>query len=227
MMKSSNVVIGTAEAFLIGIMGFCGVFFLTENSFYVLVRNPIAAANPAVGHYLPLIIWAIVFLFGFQSVILRKKGGGGLLWFVLVISFPALWSFISLNYLKIFGVSLKYAPEMNLYLAIGLGILIMTCYSLLNSMSVLKQFRRSLIKRKANPDDIENVHMKSNVFLLIAGGASLVTAAVITLMSAGIGTLFSMIIPKVPMYSILVGLGCILILAVYLYWVGSRKYQEE
>ncbi len=225
-MKINTMVIGIAEAILIGIMGVCGTLFLTHFSGYTWLRDVVTTSHQAVGHYLPVIVWAAIFIFGSQSIVLRRKGGGGLLWLVIIISAPALWSFNSLDYLKIFGAGLKQTPELNLYAALGLGLLIMTCYGLLNSMSILKEFRRGLVQRKANPDDIETVHTKSNSFLLMAGGASLVLAAVIAVLAGGIGALVSNIIPKVPWYTIFVGLGCILVLAVYLYWIGSREHRE-
>ena len=222
-MKVYATLIRLSEWVLIAVMAFCGTFALTKAGAYVWLEKEILAHIPAIGYFLPVVIWALVFTFGVQSVILRKKGGETLTELVVIISLPSLLSFNAIDLLKIFGTEMKISTGLSFSNALCLGLVIMICYVLLSSVGILKRSRAGFIQRKVIAEDIETVDAKSHIFLLAAAGAALLATIIIALFSRGVEVLFSDKISQVPWYAVFVGLGCILILAVYLYWLGTKK----
>ena len=226
-MKITSITINISEWILIGLMGVCGSYAFINSNAYTLLQSPIASHYPGINPYLPDIIWSVIFLFGVQSIILRSKGGGTFTWLVVIFSLPSLLSYNSINIFNIFGLTFKAITRINFYQLLGLGILIMLGYVLLSHMSVLKQSRRSLIKRHANLVDIEEVNSQGYLFILLATAAALITVALLALIARGIEVLIFPLLSRLSWNLVLLGLGCILVLAVYLYWLGSQRHSNS
>jgi hypothetical protein len=94
-------------------------------------------------------------------------------------------------------------------------------------MNVLKLARLGMINRKASPEDIEQVNELGHLFALLTTITALAAVAVICGLSWGLETLISARLPQVPWYVVPLGLGCILVLGVYIYWIGIGKQSER
>ena len=90
-------------------------------------------------------------------------------------------------------------------------------------MSIFKHSRKSLEKRGASTDDIENVNSQSHFMLLLVTGYAVVAATIIALLSRSLESLTFSYLIYVPWNVVLIGLGCVMILAIYIYWLGSRR----
>jgi hypothetical protein len=89
-------------------------------------------------------------------------------------------------------------------------------------MRELKLFRLSLVKKEADNTDIEQVSVKSHQLLLLALFCALVLAALITLLAANLESWLLPYFSRLPWNVELIGLLCLLILAIYIYWLGTR-----
>jgi hypothetical protein len=222
-MKLNIITIHFIEWVLISLMAYCGSYCFTSSNLYVLMQSPIASHYPGLNPYLPEIIWGILFIFGFQSVILRKKGGGVFTWLVVIVSLPSILSSDSINIFNIFGLNIKAVSKINYYGLLGLGASIMVGYVLLNHMSIYKQTRLSLSRRKADIGDIEEVNTRSHFFLLIAIAATILAVTLLALLTRGLETLFLPLLNRLSWNAALIGLGCVFILAILIYWMGSQR----
>jgi hypothetical protein len=216
-----------AEWLIIALMALAGVLALANSSAYSWIYDPVAGRWPAFAPFLPGLIWALVFIFGVQSVILRSKGGGALAILVGLISLPALMSFNSVDWLEFIAIQSHNTFEPGFFPGLVLGLLIMTGYLLLNLMSTLKQSRLSFKRCGANPADIQGFDISGHSVAFLGIGVSLAAAIAIYSLSRGTEALSAGFISAVPWYILLIGFGCIFILAVYLYWLGMRKTTGE
>jgi hypothetical protein len=225
-MKITKITINSIECILISVVSFCASAAFTSSNVYTLLQSPIALHYPKISPYLPEIIWLLIFLFGFQSIVLRNKGGGNFTWLAIIVSLPSLLSYDSINIFNIAGLDFKAVTKIGFIELFGLGIIIILSYIMLNYMSVLKQSRRNLIKREASAGDVDEVNSKGYFFLLLATGAAILTVASVTLISQGLKSLILPLFSRLSWNLVLVALGCIFILAVYLYWLGSKRHSD-
>jgi hypothetical protein len=221
-MKISSKITTGVEILLCGIMSLCGLLAFTSSNAYSSILK-LLTSHPTLSSWLPLIVFGIIFIFGFLSVTLRSKGGGRLTWIVILFSLPSILSFNSIDILKVIGLNLTIASKLTFFQLLGLCVLIITCYLLISFMSVLKHSRRSLEKRGSSFADINHVNSQSHPVLMLAVASALVAAAIIALIAWGLESLTFDYLSYVPWTVISIGLGCILILAIYLYWLGSRR----
>jgi len=158
-MKIEGLVITAAEIAVIAVMGLCGWLALSQSGAYGWIKEWISSRSTAAEHFLPVIIWGAIFVFGLVTVTLGKKGCGALTWVVVVISLPSFLAFNSLDLLKIFDTRLTITTELSFLQAMSLGTVIMTCYCLMSSMNVLKQSRSGLLRRQASIGEIGREHV--------------------------------------------------------------------
>ncbi len=228
-MKSTdfNRCLAAAEWVLIGVMAFCGMLAFINSNAYTNLHDLISSHYSQISSYLPGIIWGFIFIFGVVSVTLLSRGGGSLTWLVALFSLTSFLSYDSINIFKVISWTPHITTKLPLWVCLWLGVLIMVSYLLLSHMNLLKRARRSLINRGASPQDMENINAKNHIIVLIAIGATLLAVALIGLISSGIEYLIEPYLDRVPWYEILIGLGCLLILAIYLYWLGARRSQTN
>jgi hypothetical protein len=222
-MKITKFIINIIEWILISLMAFCGSLAFSNSNLYVLLQSPLTSHLPGINPYLPEIIWGILFLFGVQSVILRNKGGGSFTWLVVLVSLPSILSYDTVNILNIFGLNPKALSKINFYGLLGLGVSIMLGYILLNNMCILKRTRLDWIKRRAGSKDIDEVSAHVYVILFMGIGATIALVTVLVLISRGLEALFLSFFNSTAWNLALLGLGCIMMLGVFVYWVGSQK----
>jgi hypothetical protein len=215
------------EWIVIALLALAGVLALTNASAYSWIHDPVADRVPALAPFLPVLIWALVFLFGVQSIIWRSKGGGTFTLLVGLISLPALMNFNSIDWLKFIGIQSHVTDGLGFFPCLVLGLLVMTGYLLLNLIGNLKQSRNSLQRRGADRADIQEFDIHGHFTTFLGIGVSLVAAMVIYGLSRGVEALSGGYISSVPWYILLIGFGCVIILAVYLYWLGMRKTTGE
>jgi len=222
-MKITKFMINIGEWILISLLAFCGSLAFINSSLYVLLQSPLTSRLPGINPYLPEIIWGILFLFGLQSIILRNKGGGSFTWLVVLVSLPSILSCDTVNIFNIFGFDPKALSKINFYGLLCLGVSIMIGYILLNNLCILKRTRLNLIKRGAESKDIDEVSTQGYVLLILGMGATIAIVAVLVLISRGLEVWFLSILNSFSWNLALTGLGCIIMLALLVYWVGSQK----
>jgi hypothetical protein len=204
----------SVEAALIGIMSLCAAL--------AFVSSRISPEVP----YILLIVWGALFVTGSLTISVFGKGGGVFTWLVVVSSLPSLLSFDSLDWpglIRLDLINRLFQTDLSYYQALGLGVTGITCYLLINFMGVLKQSRRNLVRQGADPPAANSIYTRSHGVLLIFMGISLAATALILALVRGVES-FSLFRLKDWSSSLfLVGLGCTLVMAVYLYWLVSRR----
>jgi hypothetical protein len=221
-MRYMRFLIMLAGLVLIVIMSLCGTLALTNSNLYPLLNSFVNNHWPSIISKLPLVIWGVMFVFGFQSITLRNTTGEGFTWLIIILSLPSILSFNSLDIPKILGLNMAAKTQMTFYGTLGLGALIMASYVLLAQMSMFNKAHRSQIRRNVDTKDIDYCNLKSHLTLLLATGGTLLVVAIIAVIAYGVEALTSTYLADVPWSIILVSLGCIMILAVYIYWLGSQ-----
>ncbi len=225
-MKSSVIIITVAEWILITVISVCAILCLTPSNFYIGLHDILAKNHATLAEYLPLIIWFVIFEIGIMTVFVWKKGGGLVFLLAVLAALPSIAAFNSLDLLKIFGVESTIATKLSFWETLLLGAVLIICYILINSMNVLKLARIGLINRKASPDDIEQVNEFSHLFTLLATVVSMVVVVIICGIAWSLESLISSSLPQV-WYIVPVGLGCVIVLGVYIYWVGTGRQGEK
>jgi hypothetical protein len=85
----------------------------------------------------------------------------------------------------------------------------------------------SLIKKVADPEDIENVSAKSHQILLLVLFCSIFLAACVILIAVNLKSWILPVFGQLPWNVVFIGIGCLLILAIYIYWLGTRPSSPE
>jgi hypothetical protein len=222
-MKNNFLTINLVELILIGIASLGGGLAFVSSSTYAWLYRLINSHFPSVSPYLPVFFWLFLFLIGILFIFIGNKGSGGFTWLLVIFSLPSILSFNSLDLLKIVGSKTNLTSTLPFAALLCLGVMIIVCYILLNYMTLMKQSRRSLVKRGASLEDVENINTQSHRWLFLM---TLATVGVITLVVLLGQLLESALFPslnKSGWIIIWIGLGCTLILAVYIYWLGSHR----
>jgi hypothetical protein len=226
-MKTKSVVISILGVALIAAMSAAGTYSFVSSGVYLQIERVIGSSYPPLTNYVPAVIWGLLSVLGVFRIIFKGSSGGGFAWLVTLLSLPSLLSFNSVNPLGIFGLEFTFQTQLSFYEALGIGILIMVGYIVLNCMSIFQQVRRNFTRRGVVSKDIEaSDHQSHNLLLLVIVGVMLAVAVVALFSSGGKMVIFSYV-AGLPWNIILVGLSCTLILAAYLYWLGSRRHQDS
>jgi hypothetical protein len=210
-----------AEISLIGIMSLCGTFALTSSKIYQSLHE-LFYLYP-VAPYVSLIIWVLLLILGILIIILRGKSSGVFTGLVIFISLPSMLSFNSIDLARLFhleSIGAAFSTTLNFFETLIIGLVIIICYLSLNFMNILKKSRSSLIKQGATPSDIDSIYSKSHLVLLEVMGIVLIITVIIAAFAQGIELLLSSVI---QWNLVLLGLGCTLLIVVYIYWIVSRR----
>ncbi len=222
-MKNNFLTLNLVELALIGIASLCGGLAFVSSNTFAWLHGLINSHFPSVSSYIPIIFWAFLFLIGVLFILIGNKGSGGFTWLVVIFSLPSLLSFNSLDLLKITGSKTNLASTLPFYGMLCLGVMIIICYILLNSMTLMKQSRRNLAKRGASPEDVENINTQTHHWLFLIALAIVAAIAMIVLLGQVIESAILPSLENSGWIVVLIGLICTLILAVYIYWLGSRR----
>ena len=105
--------------------------------------------------------------------------------------------------------------------ALGAGII--TCYLLINFMSLLRKSRNDLAAQGADLSGTDRVYFKSHFGLLAITAIPLTIAVLITGLAWGIEVAARSALTHLPWGLFVVGLGCILLITSSIYWIVSRR----
>ncbi len=220
-------VFAIAEWVLILLIGFCGTLAFAQSGAYSALHNYLLTQYPEIGHYLIWIIWGFLALIGLFSVIWRRKGGGRFSWFALIFASPSILAFNKLDIPALLGINLKITTGLALWQILTLVMVIITAYLILNFMSELKSFRLGLIKKDADSADIKKVSVKSHQTLLIIILCALIASVLIILIAINLEAWLLPLFRRLPWNIMFIGIGFLLILAIYIYWLGTNHSASE
>jgi hypothetical protein len=221
-MKNKSFVNALAEWILIGVMSLCGTLSFSHSNTCTWIQEHAIAHYPAISYWLPAIIWGVMFLLGICLVTLAN-GSGKYTWLVVLFALPSLLSFNSIDILNIIHLSLPATTTLTFIQTLVLSFTIIACYLLLNCMCIFKKERNNLKKRGAESVDIENTQYGSYIWLLALIGSTIISVTAIALLAEEFSSILSSRLAEMPWSIILAGFFCIIILAVYLYWLGLRR----
>jgi len=225
-MRPRITMISIAELVLIAALSGSGTYAFINSSIYVWVKEFGEAINLPVSS-IPVLLWGLLSLYGVFKITIRGQGSGSFVFFVFLLSLPSILSHNILNWLGISGLEFTLSTSLGFYEMLALGVLIITGYVVLNRMHLFRQARRNLAERGANPVDIESVTFNSYLMLILATAAALVATIAIAFLSRNLELLVLDHIRAMPWNVVFIGIGCILLLAVYLYWLGARRRTKD
>jgi hypothetical protein len=221
MMKMSYFMV-VIELALIGLMGLCAVLAFFHSNAGIWLQEWTSARSPGIGPFFAWIIWGLLFIAGVGLVVLAGSSGK-YAWLTVFFTLPSLLGFDSINLLKIIRLDLPVTTTLTFFQALVIGITIMTCYILLNRFCTFKKERNILKKRGAGIEDIEKVYTGNYLWLWVITASSILIVAAVALLSTGLSTILVHPLSELPWNIVLAGIVCILILALYLYWLGLRR----
>jgi len=191
-----------------------GTYAFINSSIYVWVKGFGEAINLPLSS-IPILLWGLLSLYGVLNITLSGQGSGSFVFFVLLLSLPSILSHNILNWLGIAGAEFTLSTSLSFYEMLALGVFIITGYI------------HNLTTRGANPVDIESVTFNSYLVLVLAIVAALVVTTAITFLSRNLELLVLDYIRDMPWNVVFIGIGCVLLLAVYLYWLGARRKTKD
>ena len=214
--------INITEWFLISIIGLCGTVAFVSSGTYASISNYFVSHYPEIGRYLMALIWIFIAAVGVFSVSFRRKGGGRFTWLALIFALPSILSFNKLNVPALLGFDNVLTTKLEFWQTLVLAAGILTAYLSLNFMRELKITRLSLNKKRADKPDIDNWLINSHIILLLALLCTLVLSAVIALFAIRMEAWLLPYFHRLPWNIIMIGVGCLLVLAFYVYWLGTH-----
>lgn len=255
-MRIPLTVTSITELTLITVLSGSAIYAFISSSiydhFYDLVRALTAAINLPIMYYLPLplILWGLVFAFGVLSITFSGGSSGEFVWLVTLLSLPSLLSYNTVNYVGFtyplmshftpligynavrwlaatLGLAFNLTTTLSFAAMLGLGVLTITGYVVLNHLHIIKQARHNLTNRGADPVDIARVTSYSYLVLILAIAGALITAAAIVFLSGNLELFILDHIRDMPWNVVFIGLLCILLLAGYLYWLGAKRRSKH
>jgi len=215
--------VGVTELALIATLSGSGIYAFINSSIYNWVNGFVAGINLPI----PIILWGLLFLFGGFNITIRGQSSGGFIFFVTLLSLPSILSHNILNWLSIAGLEFTLSTGLDFYEVLALGIFIITGYVALNRMHLFRQAQRNLTVRGTDPIEIESVTFNSYLVLVLAIAAALVVTIAIAFLSRNLELMVIDHIREIPWNVVLIGVGCVLLLAGYLYWLGARRRVKE
>jgi hypothetical protein len=224
--KIGNWVFQTIEAILIGVMSLCGTFAFTSSKLFASFQEFGGAHVASIAPYIPLIIGVLLFAVGVLLIMVKNKGRGFFTWLVVIFSLPSILSLDSVDlfrFLKLDRVSAQFTTSLNSTEIMVIGGVIVICYLLINFMSLLRKSRNTLSAQGADLSGTAHVYFVSHIVLLQIIVIALSIAALIMVSALGIEFLSHSTITRLPWNLFFVGLGCIILIAAYVYWLVSRR----
>lgn len=216
------LIINIAEWVLIAIIGLCGTLAFASSGVYSLLHSYLISHYPEIGRYFIAIIWCFLAMVGIFSVSFQRKGGGRFTWFALIFTLPSILAFNKLDIPGVLGLKLELTTGLAFWQVMALAVIILTAYLLLNFMRELKLFRLDLIKKGVDFADIKNVSVKSHQLLLLVLLCALILTALISLIAVNLESWLLPYFSHLTWNIIFIGIGCLLILAIYIYWLGAH-----
>jgi hypothetical protein len=219
--------INVAEWALIAIIGLCGTLAFASSGAYSGLHNYLLSHYPEIGKYLIAIVWGFLAMVGIVSITFRRKGGGRFTWLALIFAMPSILAFNKLDIPGLLGLKIELTTGLAFWQVMVLTLGIMAAYLLLNFMRELKLFRLLLGKKGADPADIDNVSVKSHQLLLASLLSAVVLTAAVSLISVNLESFLLPYFSRLPWNIVFIGAGCLLIMAVFIYWLGIHLSSSD
>lgn len=225
-MSARISMVGITELALIAALSSAGAYAFLSSNIYVEIERLMHAADRPVA-YVPLILLGVPFLYGVLSITIRGRSSGGFIFLVFLLSLPAVLSYNIVDWPGIVGIELTLSTSLGFYAVLALGVFMITGYVLLNRMHVFRHTQRNLAARGADPVETEAVTFNTYLVSILAILVVLVVAAAIAFMSRSLALLTIDHVREIPWHVILIGIGCVLVLAGYLRWLGIHRRTKE
>jgi hypothetical protein len=181
---------------------------------------------PGIAPYTALIIGAVLFITGVFLIMVKNRGRGFFAALVVLATLPSILSFDSLDLfrlLKLDSVRAQFTTRFNTAEMTALGAAIIICYLLINFMSLLRKSRNDLAAQGADLSGTDSVYFKSHLGLLAITAIALTIAILIMGLAWGIELVARTAMAHWSGGLFVVGLGSVLLLVAYVYWVVSRR----
>jgi hypothetical protein len=211
-----------SEIALIAALSGSGTYGFVNSSLYVDIRSLLEAVDFPVS-YVPILLWGLLSLYGFINITIRARSSGRFIFFVFLISLPSILSHNILDWPGIIGVDFTLSTSLGFYQVLALGVFIITGYVVLNRIHLIRHTQRSLTTRGANPVEVRSVASNSHLMLVLSVVVALVVTAAIAFVARSLELLTLGYMSHVPWNVLIIGIGCILLLSGYLYWLGARR----
>lgn len=225
-MRARLSIVGISELALIGALAGTGTYAFVNSCVYVDVKRLIEAVNLPVS-YIPILLWGLLSVYGLFNITIRGRGSGGFIFFVFLLALPSILSHDILNWPGIVGAEFTISTSLAFYQVLALGVFVVTGYVLLNRLHLFRQTQRSLIARGADPVEIRSVAFSSHLTLALAVVVALAVTAAIAFVSRNLELMTLGYIRHTPWNVMAIGIGCILLLSGYLYWLGAHRRTKE
>jgi hypothetical protein len=223
-MKYHRIFIYATEVVCVVILALCAVTAFSNSALYAGFVKLFSKSVPAV--YLSLLIFLVIMACGVFFIVLRSKGSGILTTIVTILCLPSIFSFNNIDLFKIFGSAASVTTKLTLVQMISIGSLIISVYFLLDLMHQLKLNTQRFKESEAQASDIQDVLKHQHLLAIILVGAALLFSLIITLAARGFEYLLTRNAWSWSWWIIPMALFCIAVLAVYLYWITTRKNTE-
>ena len=211
------------EVLLLLIISVIGTYALVESSLYTLLNDLVARSAPSVSGYLPLIIGGALFVYGTLYCFLHGKGYGFIIAIAGILMAPSLLSYNTINWLGIFGLDAIPTTDIGLFPMLSLGIALMVCYVCLNYLVTFRQEQRTMTERNVDTGDVIVAARNRYLTLAITLAAAILVTGIIAFFAHTLGILAVNPISYVPWNVVFIGLGCVFVLAFFLYWLIARR----
>ncbi len=90
-------------------------------------------------------------------------------------------------------------------------------------MSGLKKLRADLVRREAEANDILIVNVQGHLMLLLSIVSALTMVIAVALLARIIETFTVNYLGGIAWSIVVISSGCVLILSIYLYWLGTQR----
>jgi len=225
-MRIGNWVFQTIEATLIGVMSFCGTFAFISSKLFASFHEFLNLHLAMIANYTPLAIGLVLFISGTLLIMVKNIGKGFFTWLIIIFSLPSILSLDSIDlfrFIKLDIVRSQFTTTLSSTEILEIGVAIITCYLLINFMSLLRISRDKPARQGADSSGTDAVYFRSHLVLIQIMVIALLISSIIMGLATVIEQGLSPAISRLPWNIFFVGLGCALIIAAYIYWVVSRR----
>lgn len=226
-MKLNAAIASLTEIIVIALMGAIGAYAFLASNAYEAVKSYGAVHQIGFMPYLPLFIWMFISGSGFLNIVVLNRGSGAFTWLAVIFSLPSLLAHNTMDWWEMAGMKLELTTTLGFNSMLALGVLTITGYVILNYLRFFKESERSMIKRQADQNDVENINGFSNLSLLMASTGAVAGTTLIAFLARGLETLALDAIHKMPWNTVFIGLFCFLLIAFYLYWLSARRRENS
>jgi hypothetical protein len=215
-------IVGISELALIAALAGSGTYAFINSSIYVGIKRLMEAINFPVS-YLPIMLWGLLSLYGVINIIVRVQSSGRFIFLIFLLSLPSILSHNILNWPGIIGVEFTLSTSLGFYEVLALGVFIITGYVVLNRIHLIRHTERSLTARGADPVEVKNAAFHSHLTLILCIVVASGVTAAIAFVARSLELLTLGHLRHMPWNVLVVGIGCILLLSGYLYWLAVRR----